>query len=233
MLTVRFIHERDRKGSELEFRRAIQVNPSYAQAHHWFALALIGMNRPIEAITEAEFAQRLDPRSLAIKAATGMAYFFSGQYDHTIEECNKALAIDDSFIPANKVKRWAYTAMNDTAAAHESFRKEMSYSGGSLSDPGWRVIEVQLTGPNEDRQGALERLNQAVTDPIVSRNHFAFAYEVALGYNALNETEKALDWLEKAEAARSHGINFLEVDPRLANLRNEPRFIRLVKLLNS
>ena len=230
---LKFYHERDRKGSELEFRRAIQANPSYAQAHHWFALALIGMNRPVEAITEAESAQRLDPRSLAIKAATGMAYFFSGHYDQTIDECNKALAVDDSFIPANKVKRWAYTAMNDTAAAHESFRKEMSYSGGSLSDPGWRVIEVQLTGPNDDRQAALERLNQAVADPIVSRNHFAFAYEVALGYNALNETEKALDWLEKADSARSHGMNFLEVDPRLANLHNEPRFIRLVKLLNS
>jgi len=230
---LKFYHERDRKGSELEFRRAIQVNPSYAQAHHWFALALIGMNRPVEAITEAESAQRLDPRSLAIKAATGMAYFFSGHYDQTIEECNKALALNDSFIPANKVKRWAFMAMNDTTAAHESFRKEMSYSGGSLSDPGWRVIEVQLTGPNDDRAAALDMLNKAVADPTISHNHFAFAYEVALAYNALRETEKALDWLEKSDAARSHGFNFLEVDPRLANLRNEPRFIKLVKSLNS
>jgi hypothetical protein len=109
----------------------------------------------------------------------------------------------------------------------------MSYSGGSLSDPGWRVIEVQLTGPNEDRAAALDMLNKAVADPTISHNHFVFAYEVALAYNALRETEKALDWLEKSDAARSHGFNFLEVDPRLANLRNEPRFIKLVKSLNS
>jgi Serine/threonine protein kinase len=230
---LKFYHERDRNGSELEFRRAIQVNPSYAQAHHWFALALIGMNRPVEAITEARSAQRLDPRSLAIKSATGMAYFFGGQYNQAIEECNKALAIDDSFMPANKVKRWAYAATNDLAAARATFQKEMSYGGGKTTDPGWNVIEMQLTRESDDHQAALESLNRTVADPVIRDNHFAFAYEAALAYNALHETDKTFEWLEKADAAQAHGMNFLEVDPRLANLRNDPRFIKLVKRLNS
>lgn len=72
---VKFYHERDRAGSELEFRRAIQVNPSYAQAHHWFALVLAAMNRPVEAIQEAQIAQRLDPGSLAVRSAMAMALF--------------------------------------------------------------------------------------------------------------------------------------------------------------
>jgi tetratricopeptide (TPR) repeat protein len=191
------------------------------------------MNRPVEAITEAQSAQRLDPRSLAIKTATGMAYFFSGQYQQALAECDKALATDDSFVPAHKVKRWTYMAMNDLPAARNSLQKEMGYSGGSTADPGWHVIEMQLTGEDQDRRAALESLNRTVADRTIRDNHSAFAYEVALAYSALRETEKALEWLEKADAARSHSMVFLEVDPRLANLRNDPRFIRLVKRFNS
>jgi hypothetical protein len=109
----------------------------------------------------------------------------------------------------------------------------MSYSGGTLSDPGWRVIDIQLVGEDADRSAALESLNRTVVDPTIRDNHYTFAYEVALAYNALHETEKSLEWLEKADVAHSHSMNFLEVDPRLANLRNEPRFIRLVKKFNS
>ena len=73
---INFYYKRDRAGAELEFRRAIQMNPSYAQAHHWFALVLAAMNKPVDALSEIETAERLDPRSPSIKSAAAIVHFF-------------------------------------------------------------------------------------------------------------------------------------------------------------
>ncbi len=225
---VKFYGERNRDTSELEFRRALQLNPSYAQAHHWFAIVLAAMNDRVEAISEAQLAEQLDPRSPSVKAAQAMTYSFNGQYAEAVAECDEALQLDERFMPAIRVKRWTYVAMKDFPAAKEAFAKELEYGGGSVEDPGWRLIEIQVTAPGEDRAAKLKLLEDAVHSDVVQSNHLSFAFEVALAYNALGESAKAIDWLEKSEAARSHSFNFLEVDPRIQNLKEDPRFRRLL-----
>jgi tetratricopeptide (TPR) repeat protein len=228
---VKFYHERDRSGAELEFRRAIQMNPSYAQAHHWFALMLSAMNRPVEALSEAQTAQRLDPTSPAIKAATGIVYFMSTNVEEALAECDKALAINKGFVPALKVKRWTYAAIGNRALALETFEKELSYSGGKTTDPTWKIIELQLVPPDKNRDENLNLLAKLINDPPVKGDDFAFAFEIALAYNNLGDTEKAIYWIERAAAANSHSMSFLSVDPRIANLRTDPRFQRMAKKL--
>jgi TolB-like protein/Tfp pilus assembly protein PilF len=229
---VKFYHDRDRQGAELEFRRAIQLNPSYAQAHHWFALALAAMNRPVEAISEAEIAQRLDPRSASIKAATAIVYFMSGRNAEALAECEKALSLDARFVPALKVERWVYTSTLDRERAYDVFQKEMSYSGGSLDDAGWKIIELQLPADDSERPERTARLDMIVASPDIANNPYAFAFEAALAYNVLGQTDKALDLLERAEAAGSHSMNLASADPRLANLRGNPRYERLIAKMN-
>jgi tetratricopeptide (TPR) repeat protein len=228
---VKFYGERNRDTAELEFRRAIQLNPSYAQAHHWFAIVLAAMSDRVEAISEAQTAEQLDPRSPAVKAAKAMTYAFSNQYSEALAECDAALQLDERFMPAIRVKRWTYIAMGNFAAARSTFAKELEYAGASVDDPGWRLVDIQLTAPGEDRSEKLKLLDQAVHSDVVERKHRAFAFEAALAYNALGETEKALDWLAKSEAAHGHSFNFLEVDPRIRNLKEEPRFRKLVEKL--
>ena len=226
---VKYYHEHDRAGAELEFRRAIQMNPSYAQAHHWFALALAGMNRPIEALNEAQTAQRLDPRSPSIKAATGIVYFMNGRNQEALAECDKALAINEGFVPALKVKRWVYAVVGDRSAAQDAFQKEVSYSGGRLTEPGWMIVQLQLVAPGDNNAQNLKALDSAAKDSSVSSNDYTFAFEVALAYNNLGDTNKALEWLERAAAANSHSFNYINVEPRFANLRDLYRFQRLAK----
>ncbi len=233
MAYIKFYHERDRAGAELEFRRAIQTNPSYAQAHHWFALALAAMGKPVDALSEIETAERLDPRALSIKAAAAIVHFFAGQYDEAIAMADRALAIDPRFVPAHKVKRWVFAANGNLAAARESLERERLYSGGSEMDPGWRIIACQLAGSEEgDRAAALKTLEEAIKGDDVKGNDFSFAFEIALAYNHLGQTDKALDWLERSEAAGAHSFNLMEYDPRVANLKSEPRFQRLVHKLH-
>jgi hypothetical protein len=58
-----------------------------------------------------------------------------------------------------------------------------------------------------------------------------FAYEIALAFNSLGESVSAIEWLERSEAAGGHSFNYAAVDPRLANLREEQRFVALLKKL--
>lgn len=229
---VKFFKERDRAGAELEFRRAIQINPSYSTAHHWFALASAAMNNPTEAISEGNTAQQLDPLSPSIKSATAMTYFFNRQYQEGLEETDKALKIDSGFVPAYKVKRWIYQALGNYEAATNSFLRERSLSGGDDS-PGWFVTQAQIEASGEKRAESLNKLNSAVADESVKNYPTAYSYEIALAYAAFGENQKALDWLEKAEANGDHSFNFLEVDARLDSLRNEPRYAALLKKLQT
>lgn len=228
---IKFFHDRDYSGSELEFRRAIQVNPSYAAAHHWFALTLAAKNKKVDAETEIETAKRLDPKAAAIRSAAGVVHFHLGSLDRAIAECDAAIALNVRSIPAYKVKRWTYTVLGDRARAEAAFAKEVEYSGGSMDDPGWQVIRVQVEAIDGDRSELVKRLDAAANDPSVKDNSFGFAYEVALAYNALGRTQAALDWLERSDASVSHSSNFLPVDPRLNNLRGEPRFNALLAKL--
>jgi hypothetical protein len=70
----------------------------------------------------------------------------------------------------------------------------------------------------------LRQIDELASSAEIGGNPYAFAYEVALAYLAAGDAERAIDWLQRAEAARSHSFNFVLVDPRLDKLRGNPRF---------
>ncbi|MCW5961811.1 MAG: protein kinase [Pyrinomonadaceae bacterium] len=228
---VKFYKERDRAGAELEFRRAIQINPSYATAHHWFALALAAMNNAPESISEAKTAQFLDPVSPSIKAASAMTLFYAGQFDEALRETEAALKINSTFVPAYKVRRWIFQVSGNYDAAIDSFLRERSLSGGG-DIPGWFVTQAQVEALGPRRAQILSELTKAIEDESVKSNPQAYSYEIALAFAALGEKQKALEWLETAEKTRNHSFNFIETDPRLVSLRSDPRFSALVAKLN-
>ncbi|MCC7309360.1 MAG: protein kinase [Acidobacteria bacterium] len=228
---IKFFHDRDRAGSELEFRRAIQVNPSYAPAHHWFALTLAAKGEKVDAETEIEIAKRLDPNAAAIRAAAGVVHFHSGNLEQALAEADSALAIDQNSVPAFKVKRWTFAAMGRKTEAEAALAKEIALSGGSLNDPGWKVIEAQVMAMGSNKQDAHAKLDEALKDRSVRDNPSAFAYEIALAYNAIGDSAKAIEWLGRSEAAGGHSFNFLAADPRLSNLNGEAAFTSLLAKL--
>ncbi|MEJ7654852.1 MAG: tetratricopeptide repeat protein [Chloroflexia bacterium] len=133
---VLLYYERDWAGAEREFRRAIELNPSYATAHHWYAFNLAAMGRHNEALAEIKRAQELDPNSLIIGTAVANVLYYARQYDQTIAQCLRTLEADAGFIPAYMVLRGAYTSkgLHDEAAA--ILQKENSYAGDHLGR--WR-----------------------------------------------------------------------------------------------
>ncbi len=224
---VRFFFDRDRHRAEASFRRAIDLNPSYATAHHWLANALSAMGRHDEAMAEIRQAEQLNPQSAIIKTAAGMIYFYARQFDRALDECRRALELDPGLIQAHRVIRWTYQAVGRYDDALAAYQKEKSFWGDAGKD--WPVILAQLQAVGGKRQEALLTLKQWVAAlPALRLGDFQ-DFEVAVAYALLGDRDQALRWLAKAEAARSFSFNYVLVDPRLDNLRSDPRFVGLVK----
>ena len=98
---VRFRKDWDWAGAESAFKRAIELNPGYASAHHFFSLLLCALGRADEAIASIRRARELDPLSLIIGTAVGRVLHFGRQYDRALEECRKTLEMDPAFAGAH------------------------------------------------------------------------------------------------------------------------------------
>ncbi len=230
---LKFYADRDRPGAELDFRRSVQLNPSNAQAHHWFALFLSAIGKTDEARDEIENARRLDPRARSVLSAAAMISFFASDAERAVTEADQVLREDPSFVPALKVKRWAFSASVDTRSAAATFTEEISFSGGDAAHPGWQVIAAQVGALGAQREAALKTLRSAARDPQVRDNPYAYAFETGLAFLVLGSIDEAFAEFARAEAAGSHGFNFFEVDPRLRELRRDERFSRLAAMLRS
>src|SRR5205814_643570 len=93
-----YINEWNLKDSNREFQRAIELNPNYSTAHHWYGNQnLLAMGRFEEAIGEIKRALEIDPLSLIINADLGTNYIFARQYDKAIEQLRKTLEMDPTF----------------------------------------------------------------------------------------------------------------------------------------
>jgi Tol biopolymer transport system component/tetratricopeptide (TPR) repeat protein len=220
---VKLYYERDWTGAEREFRRAIELNPSYATAHHWFAFNLAAMGRHDAALAEIRVAQELDPRSLIINTAVANILYYARRYDEAIEQCQRTLETDPGFVPAHMILRGTYSSegMHDEAAA--VFRREQSYAG---DNPGKVARFAHLSAAAGKRAEALKALDELRRS---RRQQPVFAYEIAVVYSLLNEPDEAFAWLARAEAERSIGFAFVKVDPDLDRLRPDPRFNALLE----
>lgn len=223
---VMFYYDRDRSKAEAELRLSIELNPSYATAHHWLAIALAAMGRYDEAIESIRRAHNLDPRSAIITSASGMILFYARRYDEALEECGRALELDPGLVPAHRVTRWIHQALGNHDEAEAAFQLERSFSGGG-EGPGWMVIRAQLEAM-KDKSVAKITLERAVSSREMRSEGDFMTYDIALTYVAIDDRDRALEWLGRAEATRSYNFNFVEVDPRLDLIRSDPRFVGLI-----
>jgi TolB-like protein/DNA-binding winged helix-turn-helix (wHTH) protein/Flp pilus assembly protein TadD len=218
----------DWSGSEREFQRAIELNPSYATAYQWHGSVLATMGRPEEAMANYRRALELDPLSPTINAALGQAFYYTRQYDQAIEQLQKTLELDPNLDFARAFLALAYLqkSMNEEAIAE--FEKQVVTSHGhvwALADLGYAYATA---GRGPEAQRMLDQVNQ------LSRQKFVPADAMAHIYVGRGEKGKAFEWLEKGYERHSLGLAGvdLKVDPLWDPLRSDPRFADLLRRVN-
>ena len=220
---VRLHFDRDWEGAERELRSAIQLKPSAQVAHRWFAFSLSAMGRHQEAFAEMERAREISPQSAVLATAMANVLFLASRYDDAIAECHRAIALDPGAVSVHTVLRWCYEKKGMHREALAAFEQERVFAGETATTHLKRASVLAAVGRKEEAEAIL-------SDSIAHRDkQWVSAYEISIVYCWLGDFDTAFEWLARAEREHAVGFTFVRVDPRLEQLRPDPRFEGLLR----
>ncbi|HEV2176106.1 MAG TPA: winged helix-turn-helix domain-containing protein [Terriglobia bacterium] len=220
---VKFRFEWDWAGSERAFQRALELNPSCAEAHRVYALFHQALGRFDEAIAEAQRAREADPLSLLMETAVGWALYFAGRYNEAIRQYETTLEADPNFVPARynlgrayAQKRLFREAIAELERAVVLSKRQPHYLAG--------LGNVYARAGKKGKAGAvISELGR------LSKRMLVLPYDMAGVYAGLGKKMEALGWLEKACEERSVRLVLAAVDPTFNGLRSERRFRKILE----
>jgi TolB-like protein/DNA-binding winged helix-turn-helix (wHTH) protein/Flp pilus assembly protein TadD len=222
---VRVNYDWDWPGGEKEFQRAVELNPNYPTAHHWYAIHLALMGRRREAQAEIDKAYSLDPLSLVINETRGQILYWTRDMDRAGEVLRYALELDSRFPDTYATRGEIYEQTKRFPEALGSFQQAVDLSG---SNPKMLLLQAHalaLSGKKDAAKAAVQRL-------VSSKQSYLAGTDVAAVYCALGETHLATSWLQKAYESHEEGMTQLAMDPLFDGCRPDSQFQSFVRRLN-
>lgn len=211
----------DWQTAEKEFRRAIELNPNYSTAHHWYAEHLMWRGRFEEAFAESERARQLDPLSLIIAADNGAILYYSRQYDRAIEKWRSVQQMDPDFSRARMIMH-AYVEDGMFAEAMAEAERERPTDADERE---WYWLTLAyVCGRGGGQVKARRAFDQFTRLQRLHHRQKLDPAALALVYLAMNNKDKALTCLEDACRQHSSQLTSLKVEPAFDLLRGDRRF---------
>jgi len=227
LAVVKMDYEWDLPGAEREFKRAIELNPSYPSAHQWYGLLLMSRGQTEEALAETKRAQQLDPLSLIVDMGLGGLYIYARRFDEAIVYLEKIRELHpEAFQPdSNLAYVYEIKGMKDEAVA--SYLKSRTLAG----DTAERIAALKAAYAVSGWKGYLQKRVDEMKEHARLKRYIS-PFSVALLYAQMGEKNQALAWLEKTYEERNYRLLFIKVDARLDSLRSEPQFLDLVRRID-
>ena len=208
--------------AEREYRAALRFNPSYATGHLWYAIQLVWQHRYEEAIEQSRQAEELDPLSPVISMALGQMLMYSRRYSEAVVHLERKAAGSPDSVPVHFVLGLAYHFSGQFVKAEEEeraalalapeFQRALAALGSTLARLG-RDMEAREILEDLRKKGASLSLQ-------------------AMIHIELGETEKAMELLTKAYSSHENDLGWINVVPVFDPVRNDPRFVEIVRGMN-
>ncbi|HKA37433.1 MAG TPA: hypothetical protein VKH43_11485, partial [Thermoanaerobaculia bacterium] len=225
LATFKVFYEYDWAGAEKEYRRAFELNPSYAFAHDQFSLALGMQGRFDEAIAEGRRAAELDPLSPQIPLDTALVYGFKRDFQAARERARRGSELDPTLFLNSWLYGWVEIQAGMARESIPHFEKSKAMDSPAFVSA-WLAYAYGASGDRARALAELEDLKKR------SLNGTPTAFNLALVHLGLGDRERTLDYLEKAHAADTQWLGWLKLDRAFDPLRSEPRFAALLKKIN-
>jgi serine/threonine protein kinase/Tfp pilus assembly protein PilF len=233
----------DWKDSEASYRTALQLKPKFARAHLWYAGLLIQFGRVDEALAEAQLAEELDPYDRATPRTYGIFLFLARRYQEAAAMLGSAVAGKELPLARHNLgqvyAQIAYTSdpqqaliyyqkAFDEAETVAAIERRESPDGlpqrPSISDRMFAIFYTQrgdLTAAEPYMSRVLEDVNAGRVSPVIA----------AWLYSLRGNSERAMDYLERAEAEHDRRLLYIKVNPYLDPLHKNARFQSLLNRL--
>ena len=216
-------HEFDFPSAANEFRRALELNPNSFTARYYYSNYLLAMGRNKEAISEAEEAQRLDPISPAADSNLISILWFSKRFDDAVALSMRTLTLHSGNARAYEDLGRSYEQMGRFDDAIKMLKKSIAIGGGIARTSASLAHAYAVAGRPVEANGILRRLQKT------AKTQFVPSYDFALIFTGLGQYDEAFEWLGKACTERSPALPFMKSNPRLAPLRRDPRFRKILQ----
>ena len=213
----------DPAGAEVEYRRALQLNPSHLLTRWWYAECLTRMGRYDEAIAESDRALALDPVSPGTFTVRAMLFFRARRYDEAIRDSQQALDLDPDFINAFWWQGMSYAGKRDFKKSIACLTRAVSMNDGPL----FRALLGHVYGRAGERAKALGMLGEVAT---LAKQRYVSPVDFAVVYAGLGDADSTFLWLEKAYQSRATRVGELG-SMYFDGLRADPRYADLMRRL--
>ena len=208
--------------SEQEFRRAIQLNPSYSMSRIWYANLLMSRQRMPEALAQVFAARELDPFSLIVNTNVGWVLDRAGRHDDAIAQFERTLALDSNYAQA----RWRLAdALLHVGRTPEAIAEGQRAVALSDSAPLSLLLLASVEARAGQRAAAMRLLRDARAR---AGTQYLPAASVGGVFAALGEKDSAMVWITKSFAERSNSIVYLAGEIDYPALRRDRRFQALL-----
>jgi eukaryotic-like serine/threonine-protein kinase len=223
LAAVLWLHDWQWEEAQNEFRRTLELCPTYATANHWYAEYVMTMGRHEEAMARMKKTQELDPLWLIINVAVGWAFYNARRYDEAIEQLRRTIELEPNY----PLTYWILGLLLRKTGRYEMAiaegEKGVKLSGGS---PLMRAALAHTFGVAGKTTEALQILDDLTR---LARQKYVAPYFFAGIHIGLGENDGAIEYLEKSYEEHSHWLIYLHMDPSMDGLRDHPRFQELLR----
>jgi tetratricopeptide (TPR) repeat protein len=205
-------------------RKAIEISPGYATAHHLYGLYLTIMANPEEAVSEIEIAVRLDPMSPVLGYVLAEAYVHARRFHDALDQCRQVLLLHPSFRAAKNLLAFLHVGMGEVDKALELLEQARMEIGDDLK--GWSQLGYTygVAGRRAEAEECLRKLTM-----LQEREPDAeLSLDFSTVYQGLGDFDKAIQYMSEAVDRRLGGVIFIRTHPGWDPLRTDPRFKELL-----
>jgi DNA-binding winged helix-turn-helix (wHTH) protein/TolB-like protein/Tfp pilus assembly protein PilF len=220
---IKFRHDWDFAGADHEFRRSLELDANYSEAHQWYGFYLLAVGRKDEADGEMTRAQSLDTLSINFNSNLALYLFFTRQYDRSVQQCRKTLEMEPNSFLSRYALGLSYEQQGLNKEAIAEFQKAQALSAddvGTIVAIGHALVK---DGGEKDARQLLRKIEDQAKESYVP------PYSIAILHAGLGEKAQTLEWLERAFQDRSLRPVWLKFDPRLDFLRQDRELGELVR----
>jgi len=223
---VLHVYDWDWSGAMREYARALELNPGFATAHHWYSFLLMVTGQKEQAVMEALTALELDPSSLSVRRGVGWLSYYSRRYEHALYHLRRAIAMNPTSEDTYRVLGLVLMQQGAYAEAERAFREAITLSPDLSYATAGVAHVLALSGRRREAEALVAELEARARARYVTPVAFCIAH---LG---LRNIDQVFHWLERAYEDRRGWLTYLRVDPIFDPVKDDPRFAEFLRRMN-